>query len=230
MGKHSAPTRSKKKRFPAFLPAILAVVAGIAVLVAAIVFFFQNPYASLLEEADVSFTECEGDEELLKISFEGDAEGILECRKALNALRKGENPPKTVEWTLLQGETVLTQGRVEHLGFLPAPETPRVETMEEDLTLLKLKYELEQSGLSVSLRGARSENPSGKVLAVTVSGKEEDAKNALSILPAALQAMNEEGGGIVRVSVLFYDYGTLFAAADYDLAYGDVLLSSKLAE
>ena len=142
MGKHSAPTRSKKKRFPAFLPAMLAVVAGIAVLVAAIVFFFQNPYASLLEEADVSFAECEGDEELLKISFEGDAEGILECRKALNALREGENPPKTVEWTLLQGETVLTQGRVEHLGFLPAPETPRVETMEEDLTLLKLQYEL----------------------------------------------------------------------------------------
>ncbi|MBP3300929.1 MAG: hypothetical protein J6M34_05435 [Clostridia bacterium] len=230
MGKHSAPTRSKKKRFPAFLPALLAVVAGIAVLVSAIVFFFQNPYESLLEDAGVAFAECEGDEEVLKISFNGDAEGILQCRKALNALREGENPPETVEWTLLQGEEILTQGTVEHVGFLPAPESPRVETMEEDLTVLKLKYELEQSGLSVKIQGARTQNPDGKALTVTVNGKEEDAKNALSILPAALRAMNGEGGGIVRVTVLFYDYGTLFAAADYDLAYGDVLLSSKLAE
>ena len=85
MGKHSAPVapsfwaKHKKIIFPVSLLAVL-VAAGILL---AILFFSENPYVPLLEKAGVAFTDCEEKGDTLYLTFEGDAEGILQCRNAI---------------------------------------------------------------------------------------------------------------------------------------------------
>ncbi len=203
--------------------------AGVlAVLVALLITLtvtLSNPYRGVLTGAGVSVEKCKLKKGVLTLTFEGDALGILSCRDALNALR-AKKSPDTVEWILQKDGTELLTGRVEQVGYLPESNSPRVETLDNDLTLLKLKYELAQSGLTADVATEPTVGLSGKTVTVTVKTDRGSLAMASTPIPAAVEAVNAEGGGIVRCDVLFTEEGGVFAAASYDFAYGDTLLSS----
>ena len=119
---------------------------------------------------------------------------------------------------------------MEQANYIPTPTSPRVETLGIDITLLKLKYELERNGLSVNLKTEESLGVTGKTVTVTVQTTPDDLIKAESPIRAALEAVNEEGGGIARCNVLFTQNEALFAAASYDLVYGDALYSSLFSK
>lgn len=228
MGKHSAPRRRKRSFWRKNRLAILGISMATVLVVAAVftVIALSNPYRSVLNDAGVSVEKCKLKKDVLTLTFEGDALGILSCRDALNALRANEKTPDTVEWVLAKDEEEILTGRVESVGYLPLPSSPRVETLDEDLTLLKLKYELAQNGLTAEVKAEPTVGLTGKTVTVTVQTDRESLAKASTPVPAAVEAVNEEGGGIVRCDVLFTEEGGLFAAASYDFAYGDTLLSS----
>ena len=155
--------------------------------------------------------------------------GILSCRDALNALR-AKKAPQTVEWILVKnGETLLT-GTVNQVDTRSGATTSRVETLNEDLTLLKLKYELAKNGCSADLRAQPTVGLTGKTVNVTVNVPREDLASVRMLIPAVVEEVNAQGGGIVRCDVLFSEPAGIFAAASYDFVYGDTLLSSALQE
>lgn len=227
MGRHSAPRRRKPKWWRRHKTTLLlSGILLIAAVAAALLIFTHDPYGELLREAGIPFVKCETDGTTLRITLEGDSHGILACRKVLNTLRAAGNPPETLEWTLTLGSAPLLTGRTERLSFVPPPTSPRVETLEEDMTVLKLKYELEQSGLNIAISPQATLGINGKTISITVECPKDSAKPALQTVAAAIAAVNEEGGGVVRYNLHFTDYGELFAAASYDLYYGDTLFSS----
>ncbi len=184
-----------------------------------------NPYRSILNQAGVPVEGCKRSKKELTLTFEGDALGILSCRDALNALR-AEKAPDTVHWILLQQEQEILTGTVEAVGDLQNSSSPRVETLNEDLTLLKLKYELAKNGITANVQAEPTVGLTGKTVTVTVTTAPEGLTQAATAIPAAVESVNEEGGGIVRYDVIFAQEEGVFAAASYDLAYGDTLFSS----
>lgn len=207
--------------------------AGIAaVLVCALIFTvisLANPYRGILKEAGVSVEQCKLKKGVLTLTFEGDSLGILSCRDALNALR-AEKTPETVEWRLVKEEEEILFGTVENVGVLSAPSSPRVETLNEELTVLKLKYELAQNGISTEIQTEPTFGLTGKTVTVTVKTSRELLAKVSTPIPAAVEAVNQEGGGIVRCDVLFAEDQGIFAAVSYDFAYGDTLFSSAFYE
>lgn len=202
--------------------------SGILLLLIAIIVFLislTNPYRGILKRADIPMEECQWKKGVLTLTFQGDSLGILSCRDALNVLR-AEKAPETVHWILLQQEQEILTGTVENIGTMPEPSTPRVETLNEDLTLLKLKYELAKNGISAEIQTEPTVGLTGKTVTVTVTTTPEALLKTATPIPAAVKSVNEEGGGIVRCDVLFAQEGGIFAAASYDLAYGDTLFSS----
>ena len=227
MGKHSAPRRRKPKWWRRHKTTILLfALLLIAGTILTVLVLDHNPYRDFLQEAKVPFLDCDTKGDTLSVTLSGDEEGVLICRRTLNLLRASENPPENLHWIFTENDTVLSEGTVEHLTYLPTPTSPRVETLEEDLTVLKLKYELEQSGLSAAVAADSDEGLDGKAISVTVETSQDKVKNVLVTLSAAVNAVNEEGGGIGRYNVLFTQDGALFAAASLDLTYGDTLYSS----
>lgn len=231
MGKHSIGHRHKKSFWRKHGLAIalgataILLTAGITLTAAALF----NPYKKILNRASVETAECRLRKNTLSLTFEGDAEGILSCRKALNALR-AEKAPHTVEWRLMQNGEEILSGKIEDVAYIPPASSPRVETLGEDITVLKLKYELEQSGLSVEISADPSSARNGKALTVVVHASKDSLERSAAPVPAAIEAVNLEGGGITRCDVLFRDNGTLFAAASYDLLYRDTLFSAQFHE
>ena len=202
--------------------------SGILLFLIAIIIFFLsllNPYRSILHRAGVSVEECQWKKDILTLTFQGDSLGILSCRDALNALR-AEKAPETVHWILLQQEQEILTGTIEDVGRMPEPSSPRVETLNEDLTLLKLKYELAKNGISAEIQAEPTVGLTGKTITVTVTTTPEALSKTATPIPAAVKSVNEEGGGIVRCDVLFAQEGGIFAVASYDFAYGDTLFSS----
>ncbi len=227
MGKHS-----KGGRRPNFFKKnmLSLILAGVLLLVTlsflGILLPNLNPYKSTLRDAGVEFTEFHRKKGEISLTFEGDSLGILSCRRALNALRAAERDFDTLHWTLeKEGEPIL-EGTLENAMYLPPDDNQRVETLDENLTLLKLKYELTQNGLSAEVKADETVGLKGKTVTVTITAPAEDLVKAATALPAALDAVNAQGGGIVRCDVLFTREGGLYAAASYDLAYGDSLFSS----
>ncbi len=197
-------------------------------LISALVFgilSFSNPYRKILRRAGVEMEQCKWKKGVLTLTFQGDAVGILSCRDALNALRS-EKTPDQVDWILVKGEEKILSGTVEEPGFLPEPSSPRVETLSEDLTLVKLKYELTQNGITAQVQSEPTVGLNGKTVTVTVSADLDSFKQIAPSLPSAVETVNAQGGGIVRCDVIFAEEGGVFAAASYDFAYGDTLLSS----
>ena len=162
-------------------------------------------------------------------TFEGDSVGILSCRSALNALR-AKNPPKTVNYRLVKDGEPILSGTVSHVGAKQPNTSPRVETLDREMTLLKLKYELAQSGISAETEAYQTVGISGKTIRVTVKTSPEALQSVVTSLPAALESVNEQGGGIVRCDVLFTEAEGVFAAVSYDLVYGDTLYSSAFSQ
>ncbi len=185
-----------------------------------------NPYKATLKEAGVEFTEFHRKKGEISLTFEGDSLGILACRKALNALRTSKYPFDTLLWTLEKEGEILLTGQVENADSRLSSEEQRVETLNESLTVLKLTYELSQNGFSAEVKSEETEGLEGKTVTVTISATPNDLPKAATALPAALEAVNAQGGGIVRCDVLFLQDGGLFAAASYDLVYDDSLFSS----
>lgn len=227
MGRQAA----RRRRKFAFLRKNFLSVAGIVLIltvIAALLFALLpllNPYRSLLKDAGVDAEECHYKKGVLSLTLQGDSLGILSCRTALNALR-AENPPDTVAWTLVKdGETILT-GTVDHVASKKTTESPRVETLSEEMTLLKLTYELAQNGISAQGECSPTVGLSGKTVTLTVPTNLESLTKISTCVPAVLEAVNREGGGIVRCDVLFAEDNGIFAAASYDLVYGDTLYSS----
>lgn len=200
---------------------VLIIVAALAFAVIPLL----NPYRSLLKDAGVDVEECKYKKGVLSLTLEGDSLGILSCRTALNALR-AENPPERVAWTLVKDGTVLLRGTVDHVGSKRANESPRVETLSEEMTLLKLTFELAQNGISAQGECSPTLGLSGKTITLTVPSNPESLTKISTCVPAVLEAVNREGGGIVRCDVLFSETDGIFAAASYDLVYGDTLYSS----
>ncbi len=229
MGKHSAPRRRKRsfiKRYGGLL-----LIGGIALILTAVlvtgIAFFLNPYQRTLTRANVEVESCKIKKDVLYLTFEGDAEGILSCRKALSALR-AETPPEQVEWTLTEGDDRILSGTIKQVGYIPPSSSPRVETLSETLTLLKLKYELARSGISGTITAHPTVGAEGKTIRISIETPRDNLEKSAAPIPTVLATVNREGGGIVRCDVLFLENGNLFAAASYDLLYGDTLLSSLL--
>ncbi len=202
--------------------------SGILLLLIAIVISIvslSNPYRNILNRAGISTEECKWKKGVLTLTFQGDSLGILSCRDALNTLR-AEKAPKTIHWVLLQQEQEILTGTLEDVGNLPEPSSPRLETLNEDLTLLKLKYELAKNGISAEIQAEPTVGLTGKTITITVTTTPEALTQTATPIPAAVKSVNEEGGGIVRCDVLFAQEGGIFAAASYDFAYGDTLFSS----
>lgn len=231
MGKHSAaPTKKewiKALRIPAL---ILAALLVLATAIALPVFLFGNdPYEQLLENGGITPTECREEDGTLYLTFEGDVEGILSCRNAINLLRQSDITPKNLCWTLKNGETVIKTETLEDLGYLPPAESPRVETLDEESTELKLVMELTLNHLKYTkVTAEKAPDGSGKILTVHIDCPESSAPYYVSSVRAALKAVNTEGGGIQQCNVFFDRDGTTYAAAAIDLEYGDTLLSSLL--
>lgn len=227
MGKHSAPRRRKRSFFKRYGSTVLLSVAALVPIVALICLIVScsNPYRQALRREGVEVEVCKMKKDVLYLSFEGDVEGILSCRKALSALR-ANTPPETVAWTLTEeGEEILT-GRVERAGYLPPREPPRVETLTQEMTILKLKYQLLQSGLPANVTVEPTVGESGKTVKITLNTTKEDLLKSESPIFAAVKSVNEEGGGIVCCNVIFREDETPIAAVSYDLRYGDTLYSS----
>lgn len=219
--------RGRKKSF--WKKNCLSLIGGgiLLLLIATIIFILSllNPYRSILHRAGVEVEECQWKKGVLTLTFQGDSLGILSCRDALNTLR-AKKAPETVHWILLQQEQEILTGTIEDVGNLPEPSSPRLETLNEDLTLLKLKYELAKNGISAEIQAEPTVGLTGKTVTVTVTTTPEALSQTATPIPAAVKSVNEEGGGIVRCDVLFAQEGGIFAAASYDFAYGDTLFSS----
>ena len=228
MGKHSSRKRSFFRRLR---PIWYAVFAAVLLLAAALGIFFaqDSPCRRVLDRAGISYRSCKERNGVVFLAFDGDASGILTFRQALSALRS-ECAPGTVEWSLWEGEQQVRGGRLEHASSVVAPESSRVETLDAALTELKLKYELEQSGLSAEVKTASLTNPKGKAVRIVVETGPESLSGSLLSVSGAVSAVNGEGGGILRCDVLFQQNGILFAAASYDFIYGDILTSSLLSD
>ncbi len=204
---------------------LAALTAGIVVLIVV----FSNPYGRTLRKAGVKTEDLQWKKGVLTLTFEGDALGILSCRDALNALR-AEQCPETVEWILTKDGETIHLGTVEQAGTVTAPSTSRVETLSEDLTVLKLKYALAQNGMTAEISAEPTVGLEGKTLTVTLPAEPEKIKELSAILSVAVESVNAEGGGIVRCDVLFTASGGAFAAASYDFVYGDTLFSTAFYE
>ena len=229
MGRRAIRKKSfwKKHWFSMLLSLI---VLGLIVGLTALILPLLNPCRTVLKEGGVPVEKVQKKGDLLTMTFEGDVEGILACRKALNLLRAEGKIPERVQWILTEEETELLRGTLEQADYIPAAESPRLETLSADLTLLKLKVELEENGLSVQVRAEETVGLSGKTVTVTAETTKDALSAAATAIPAVLQAINEEGGGIVRCDVIFQEYGQTFAAASYDLTYGDTLFSAAFSE
>ena len=209
------------------------IAVGIALLILALVVGWvvslSNPYRSILRKADVDVEKVQVKKDVVTLTFEGDSVGILSCRSALNALR-AKKAPQTVHYILVKdGETILS-GTVDRVGIKQTNSSPRVETLDWEMTLLKLKYELAQSGISAETEAYQTVGISGKTVRVTVKTSPDGLRSVITALPAALESVNGQGGGIVRCDVLFTQAEGVFAAASYDLVYGDTLYSSAFYE
>ncbi len=207
----------------------MGVVVVLAVLLTVLILSLSNPYRRILSNAGVDAKRIQWKQGVLTLTFEGDALGILSCRDALNALRE-KNPPKVVEWILIKDGQQILDGRVENAGALPSPTSPRLETLDEGMTLLKLKYELAQNGILSQIEMEPTVGLTGKTVTVSLQADSESLQTISTTIPAVVKAVNEEGGGILRCDVLFTSEGGLFAAASYDFAYGDTLFSSAFYE
>ena len=205
----------------------LLLLAGVVLLLVSC----SNPYGTLLRQGGVDVEKCRYKDGVLTLTFQGDALGIVACRDALNLIRGEAETPDRVDWILVRDGTEILTGSVISPGNLPEAESPRVETLDDDLTLLKLKYHLAQSGLSAEAKRETSVGISGKTVTLTVPLEDPELLSAAeTVIPAAVNAVNDEGGGIVRCTVLFSEEGGVFAAASYDFAYGDALYSSAFSE
>ncbi len=233
LGKHSARRGRKKASF--FKKHLLSLLLAGAVLLLAVcillsVLPFLNPYKATLREAGVEVEEFHRKKGEISLTLEGDSLGILSCRRALNALRASEHDFDTVLWRLVKDGEEIQRGTVEHADTPVPTAGQRVETLAEDLTLLKLKYQLAQNGLSAEITAEETVGLTGKTVTVTVSAPRETLTKAATTVPAAIEAVNGQGGGIVRCDVLFTQEGGLYAAASYDFVYGDSLFSSAFRE
>lgn len=209
------------------------IAVGIGVLIVGLVVGWivsaSNPYRSILRKADVDVEKVQVKQDVVTLTFEGDSVGILSCRSALNALR-AKNPPKTVNYRLVKDGEPILSGTVSHVGVKQPNASPRVETLDREMTLLKLKYELAQSGISAETEAYQTVGISGKTIRVTVQTTPQALQSVVTSLPAALESVNEQGGGIVRCDVLFTEAEGVFAAVSYDLVYGDTLYSSAFSQ
>lgn len=223
--------RRRRKFFRKYALTILTSVILTVLLagIVAVIVSFSNPYARTLRKAGVKTEDFQWKKGVLTLTFEGDSLGILSCRDALNALR-AEKCPETVEWILVKEDVEILSGTVQQAGIVTSPTSPRVETLSEDLTVLKLKYALAQNGISAEISAEPTVGLEGKTLTVTLPAEPEEIKELSAILPMAVESVNAEGGGIVRCDVLFTASGGAFAAASYDFVYGDTLFSTAFYE
>ena len=122
------------------------------------------------------------------------------------------------------------KGTVENLDFRPEPQSPRVETLGEAITKVKLVGALTESNVSAEIEFLPTLGADGKTVSIRVESMEEDVKADLAPVLTAIRAVNEEGGGIVRYNVEFYQKESFIACASYDLLYGDEIISSLLSQ
>lgn len=228
MGRRARRRRNFIRKYALTILAAVVLTALAAGMIA-LIFAFSNPYGRALRKAGVKTEDLQWKKGVLTLTFEGDALGILSCRDALSALR-AEKCPETVEWILTKDGETIHSGTVEQAGTVTVPSTSRVETLNEDLTILKLKYALAQNGMTAEVSAEPTVGLEGKTLTVTLPAEPEEIKELSAILPVAVESVNAEGGGIVRCDVLFTASGGAFAAASYDFVYGDTLFSSAFYE
>ncbi len=210
---------------------LIAIAVGVLVLALGIplVSSLVNPYGATLRKSGVKTEKIQWKKDVLTLTFEGDSVGILSCRSALNALRE-EKPPPTLQYVLVKDGNEILTGTVSRVGVKKSDLSPRVETLNDEMTLLKLAYELAQSGISAQGEFSPTQGLSGKTVTVTARVDRENLRSAATSIPAALEAVNEQGGGIVRCDVLFTEEEGVFASVSYDLVYGDTLYSSAFYE
>ncbi len=227
MSRMDARRRKKGAFFRKNRLMILGAAVGVVVLslLVCLILSLSNPYRGVLRNAGVDVEKIQLKKGVLTLTFEGDGLGVLSCRSALNALR-AEKAPDTVVYRLVRDGEELLAGRVERVGVPLADQSPRVETLNEEMTLLKLKYEFARNGYLAQAECSPTVGLSGKTVTVTVQTAPDALLSAATSIPAALEAVNGQGGGIVRCDVLFTEKDGVFAAASYDLAYGDTLYSS----
>ena len=228
MGRRARRRRNFIRKYAltfAFGVVLTVLTAGII----ALIFAFSNPYGRALRKAGVKPEDLQWKKGVLTLTFEGDALGILSCRDALSALR-AEQCPETVEWILTKDGENIHSGTVQQAGTVTAPSTSRVETLNEDLTVLKLKYALAQNGMTAEISAEPTVGLKGKTLTVTLPADPQEITVLSAAVPAAVESVNAEGGGIVRCDLLFTASGGAFAAASYDFVYGDTLFSSAFRE
>lgn len=229
MGKHSkAAARPLPRR-----TVILALIAVVLAVAAVAVFILLRPKADRLEtvlaEAGITWREFKNENGTVTLTLDGDGEGILACRKALNTWREGDVCPETLHWILTDGETEFATGTVEQVAYQTREETPRVETLDGQMTVFKLKCELEPLGLDVrEVTSAQTEH--GKALTIVLHAEQDALFATKRPILAAVRAVHEEGGGIAQYTVRYENEDGLLAVESYDLVYGDVLTSSLLQE
>lgn len=229
LGKHSKAAGrllTRRNIISVLIACVLAAAVGIALLL-------LSPKADRLEtvlaEAGIEWRKFENKNGTVTLTLDGDGEGILACRKALNAWRTSEDCPETLHWILTDGETEFATGTVEQVAYQTREETPRVETLDEEMTVFKLECELEPLDLSVQKITAE-QTEHGKALTIVLHAEEAEISATQRPILAAVRAVHEEGGGIAQYTVRYENEGKLLAAASYDLVYGDVLTSSLLQE
>jgi len=233
MRKHAAPNRGTNPLKALRIPALI--LAGLLILAVAIALpiylFGTDPYEQLLTDGGIEPVECRTEDGTLYLTFAGDVEGILSCRNAVTLLRNSDVTPKKICWTLTEGEKILRTGTVENPDHVPAPETPRVETLNEEQTEIKLYFELTTSNLRVStVKAEKAPEGTGKTVTVRINCSRDSARYYVGTARAAIRAINEEGGGVLRCNVFFCENDTPFAVASMDLKYGDTLLSALFPE
>lgn len=210
---------------------LVGCVAGAVLCMAiwAVYSLFVASDAKALRRAGIDFEECRRKNDVLTLCFAGDATGILSCRQALNVVR-AETWPETVIWRTETSGEVFAEGRLDHASVQKRSNQVRIETLSEDLTLLKIRYELERCGLAAQVSFCPTVGAEGKTLRVRLDTSLDRLASAAVVFLPVLHEVNVEGGGIVRCDVEFYENDVLFACVSYDFLYGDVLRSSALQD
>lgn len=221
---HRRRRRSFWRRFRWWIlgGAVLLLAAGITVTC---ILLTNDPYKKVLKNVGIEPAQYDKTKQTVSVTFDKDAQGVLLCREALNAWRAAEKHPKTVEWTITGGKQPV-KGTIENLDYIPEPQSPRVETLGEEITRVKLIGVFMESGISATVEFLPTLGAEGKTVSIQMESTADDVQEDLPPVLTALRAVNEEGGGIIRCNVTFTENDTVIAVASYDLLYGDEILSS----
>ncbi len=175
-------------------------------------------FLALLEDLAPSSVEWEGDCLVVTLPASSRSEALFCVAETVQRVRLSSRQPRDL-WVEARDRRhqLLYWYEKENIGIAPLPFERRAETLEEELTLFKLKYELEQflGPCETQMFGYRE----GKLVKVTLS-PEEDISTALTVAPEAVRQVNREGGGIVRMDL----YRGAELLCSMDLRFGDIFI------